>query len=112
MILPVKVGIALAAYKPPTEVFEEQLKSIQDQTYTNWVCVMTFDSSLEETLASPKIAVFKKDSRFIWLENPVRLGHKKNFERAIQETLRHSVDAIACSDQDDVWYLNKIENCV
>jgi glycosyltransferase involved in cell wall biosynthesis len=112
MMAQVKVGIALAAYKPAPEVFEEQLKSIQDQTYPHWVCIITFDSSLEETLSSPKISIFKKDPRFVWLENPIRLGHKKNFERAIQESLRHSVDAIACSDQDDVWYPNKISECV
>lgn len=106
------VGIALAAFDPAPEIFAEQLKSIQDQTYKDWVCVITFDSPLEPVINHPSIKPFTQDTRFHFLENPERLGHKKNFERAIQECLKLGVDAIGCSDQDDLWYPHKIETSV
>jgi len=107
-----RIGIALAAYQPQVEIFAEQLASIQDQTWTAWVCVLSFDSPLEALRADPRLAPFFIDKRFLWIENAERLGHKKNFERAIQKALEQGVDAIACSDQDDVWYPKKLARSV
>lgn len=106
------VGIALAAYRPEPLTFAEQLRSIQKQTFRDWICVMTFDSPLAELASAPGLAPFREDPRFRWVENPQRLGHKKNFERAIQLALAEGVDAIGCSDQDDVWYPAKIARSV
>ncbi len=108
----VKVGIALAAYQPDLEVFAQQLLSIQKQSHTDWICVIALDSPLDPVLSSRLITPFQADARFHWVENKIRLGHKKNFEKAIQESLRHSVSVIACSDQDDVWYENKLSECL
>jgi hypothetical protein len=44
------VAIALAAYKPKPRFFSQQLQSLVDQTHQNWVCVITFDSSMREAL--------------------------------------------------------------
>ncbi len=107
-----KVGIAMAVFRPNPFTFEIQLKSIQDQIFTNWVCVITSDSSLEEIFAHPRISPFKKDPRFKWFENPLRLGHKRNFERAAQLVLQENVDAVAFSDQDDLWYSNKLTTSI
>lgn len=106
------IGIALAAYQPDLEPFAQQLSSIQSQSYPHWVCVIRFDSPLDETLSQPQIRPFLADSRFVWRENSTRLGHKKNFERAIQDCVELLVDWIACSDQDDIWYPNKLELCL
>ena len=107
-----KVGIALAAYQPPADFFFEQLHSIQQQTFENWVCVVCSDSDLQEFLSSDRFSRFTDDRRFIWRVNEERLGHKKNFESAIQATLDLGVDAIACCDQDDVWYSQKLARLV
>lgn len=104
-----KVGIALAAYQPKIDFFVEQLRSIQAQTFEEWVCVITFDSPLAEVLVDSRIRSLKEDHRFVFLENRERLGPKKNFERAIQLALNYGVDAIACSDQDDIWYPEKLK---
>lgn len=107
-----KVGIAMAVYSPPVQVFFEQLESIQKQTFKNWVCILTLDSPLSDLKKELILAPFFEDSRFIWSENKDRLGHKKNFEKAMVLALNYNVDAIACSDQDDVWYPEKLEVCI
>ena len=104
------IGIALAAYKPEPSFFKAQLQSIQDQTFRLWKCFITCDSSLPEIFASGDYASFVADSRFIWSENPVRLGHKKNFEYAMS-LAANACDAVAPSDQDDIWYAEKLETC-
>jgi hypothetical protein len=106
-----KIGIALAAYEPDPIFFVEQLQSIQNQTFTNWICVITFDSPMKKVMDRAELEPFKKDPRFSFFENPVRLGHKKNFERSLNELLKFDLDAIACSDQDDIWYSEKLETC-
>lgn len=108
----VKVGIALAAYEPNLEYFAQQLKSIQNQTHSDWVCIITFDSPIQKVLSSTQILPFQLDSRFVWSENKIRLGHKKNFQGAIQQALKLQVEVIACSDQDDIWYPEKLSECL
>jgi glycosyltransferase involved in cell wall biosynthesis len=104
----IKVGIALAAYRPRNKYFVKQLESIENQTHQNWICVITCDSPLEAVFQAPAIQRFRNHPRFLWFENENRLGCKKNFERAIQLCLKENVQAVACSDQDDVWYPEKI----
>lgn len=104
-----KIGIALAAYKPNNDFFLEQLKSIQNQTYKNWVCIVSFDSDPSEFVSNDKFKLIWKDLRFVIKTNPSQLGAKLNFQNAIQEALKHSVDAFACSDQDDIWFADKLE---
>jgi hypothetical protein len=103
-----RIGIALAAYQPHENYFFQQLESIQAQSHVNWVCHIQFDSKIEP-FRSPRFARFFEDPRFKWVENPKGLGHLKNFEGAIQAVLGEKVDAIACCDQDDVWYPKKLE---
>lgn len=107
-----KIGIALAAYQPQLSYFEEQLSSIQLQTWKNWICLISFDSPVSEILENLRFDRFIKDPRFIWHENKTRKGHKKNFESAIQSLLIYEVDAIACSDQDDIWYPDKLSESI
>lgn len=107
-----RVGIALAAYEPDNRYMAEQLRSIQHQTFPDWVCFITCDSPVETIVDDPAIRPFTSDGRFRWVNNPSRLGHLGNFERAIQLCAADGVDAIACSDQDDVWYPTKLERSV
>jgi hypothetical protein len=107
-----KIGIALASYLPHPDFFLKQLESIEAQTHSDWVCIITSDSPLEETFKHAPLNKFKNHSRFRWHENPQRLGSKKNFERAIQLCLKENVNAVACSDQDDVWYPEKLQRCL
>jgi len=106
------VGIALAAYQPNPAWLAEQLASIAAQTYTEWICMITFDSPLEEIRSSPDLIPFMHDERFTWIENPERLGLRSNFQKATQLLLERDVDLIAFSDQDDVWLPEKLTESV
>jgi glycosyltransferase involved in cell wall biosynthesis len=103
-----KIGIALAVYKPQSEFFEKQLQSLLDQTYQDWFCVITTDSPLSDIFKNEKINPFKNHLKFRWRENAEKLGVTKNFEKAIQLCLKENAEAIACADQDDIWYPSKI----
>lgn len=103
------IVIALAAYQPDAGYFREQLASIDAQTYSNWSCVITLDSPIDQLRSLPELAGCFRDERFVWIENPIRLGHKKNFERAIEIAASRGAWAIATCDQDDVWSESKLD---
>jgi hypothetical protein len=109
---PRTVGIALAAYQPNPVWLAEQLASIAAQTHTEWICMITLDSPVEEIRSSPALAPFMHDARFVWVENPKRLGLGSNFQKATQLLLERDVDLIAFSDQDDIWLPEKIAESV
>lgn len=102
------IGIALGAYEPPIEFFRAQLQSIAEQSDNHWFCVITLDSPLEPLRANPALAPFFSDPRFRWIENPKRLGVARNFARAFRLALESGAWAIAPSDQDDLWYPQKL----
>jgi hypothetical protein len=106
------VGIALAAYQPNPAWLAEQLASIAAQTHTEWICMITLDSPLEEIRSSPDLIPFMHDERFTWVENPERLGVRSNFQKATQLLLEKDVDLIAFSDQDDVWLPEKLTESI
>ena len=105
-----EIGIALAAYEPKEEYFLLQLNSIQDQDFHNWTCIITLDSDLPKFLESNRFAHIVSDPRFHFIKNELRLGHKKNFQAAAECAcnLYPSIKYLAFSDQDDIWYSNKI----
>lgn len=105
-----KVGIAVAVFEPNFDYFRAQLKSIAEQSYARFVCVLCFDSSMKPVQEDSRFRPYLEDPRFIWLENEVRLGHLKNFEKAIRTVVEvPDVDSIAFCDQDDIWFSDKLE---
>jgi hypothetical protein len=97
-----KVGVALATYEPDGAMLTAQLQSLIDQTHTRWVCHITCDS--------PVLPLFTEEPRILWHMNPSRLGHARNFERALQLCASDpDVGAIAFCDQDDIWMPQKLE---
>ncbi len=105
---PRSVGIALAAYQPNPIWFAEQLESLVAQTHTEWICIITMDSPLRDIEDHPRIRPLIADPRFTWIENGERLGARRNFEKAIALATAKNVDAIAFSDQDDIWLPEKL----
>lgn len=103
-----KIGIALAAYLPEPRSFEKQLQSLLGQTHTDWFCVVTSDSPLADLFKDAGLMKFKDHPQFRWHQNDGRLGVTRNFEKAIQLCLEENPDAIACCDQDDLWYTQKL----
>lgn len=109
-----KIGIVLAAFNPDPVLFLAQLLSIQNQTEQNWVCLVSFDSPMEELKEHPEFQRIQEDSRFRWIENPNSnnlKSAKKNFEFGATTLLQSDplIDALAFSDQDDLWYPDKLQ---
>ena len=100
-----KIDILMATYNGEKYV-SEQIKSILQQTYKNWTLIIRDDNSDDNTL---KILYKyqKKDKRIKIINDSMgNLGFVKNFE----ELLKYSdSDFIMFSDQDDIWYNNKVE---
>lgn len=109
---PSLVGIALAAYQPNPVWLAEQLASIATQTHKEWICMITLDSPLQEISSVSDLSPFLQDERFIWVENPERLGLRSNFQKATQLLIARGVDLIAFCDQDDVWLPEKLAESV
>ena len=103
-----KVGIVLAAYQPDQQLFEGQLESIRGQDHPDWFCIVTLDSPLLTLDEAPWIRRFYEDSRFFFYQNETRLGVRENFERGSRIALEHGAEAIAFSDQDDIWHPTKV----
>lgn len=82
-----------------------QLDSFVHQTQQPDELVITDDGSTDDTEAV--IAAFAATAPFLvrFIRNPHRLGFNGNFARAIALT---TGDIIFISDQDDIWYPNKI----
>ena len=109
---PSSVGIALAAYQPNPAWLAEQLASLVAQTHTDWHCVITMDSPLQDIQGAAALQPYLHDARFTWIENEERLGVRKNFEKAIGLAAQRGVDLIAFADQDDIWLPEKIAESI
>jgi len=85
-----------------------QLESLAAQTMLPLELVVTDDGSSDRTLEI--VEEFKKNSKFSVqiLRNEKRLGYEENFLKAA--TLC-SGEFVAYSDQDDVWFPNKLARC-
>ncbi len=100
-----KVSIAMATYNGARFV-RAQLDSFASQTRRPDELVVTDDGSSDETVAI--VEQFAQDAPFPVEvhRNPERLNYSRNFERAISLC---TGDIIFLSDQDDVWFAEKIE---
>lgn len=88
------------------EYIRQQLDSFKSQTMLPDELIVCDDGSTDETLSI--LTSFKTSAPFQVdvYENFENLGYAKNFEKAISLCSGH---LIFLSDQDDVWFDNKIE---
>lgn len=104
------VAILLCTYNGSAFI-SEQLESFAMQTHRNWVIYASDDGSSDETVKLLKEFQTKQgEDRLIILEGP-RQGFAKNFLSLIKNP---SIDAdyFAFSDQDDVWFPDKLERSI
>jgi glycosyltransferase involved in cell wall biosynthesis len=84
-----------------------QLESILNQTLLPDEIVLSDDASTDDTVAiAEAIAATHPGVRLRVLRNARPLGVTKNFEQAVLAT---EGELIVLSDQDDLWYPNRIE---
>ncbi len=98
------VSVIICTYNGEKYI-SEQIDSILKQTYPIYELIIQDDGSVDST---PEVCkTYAKFHPFIkFYENPQRLGFNENFKTA---TARATGDYVALSDQDDVWYPEKIE---
>lgn len=98
------ISVCIATYNGETYL-REQIDSILPQLGQGDEVIISDDGSKDATLAilqsygDPRIKIFKNSKR----------GYVHNFENAL---LQAKGDYIFLSDQDDVWYPNKVEVCL
>ncbi|HGA1277848.1 TPA: glycosyltransferase family 2 protein, partial [Streptococcus suis] len=101
-----KVNILMSTYNGQ-QFLAEQIRSIQEQTYTDWTLLIRDDGSSDRTREIIKDFV-EQDQRihFIDVETDENLGVIKSFHRLLK---CQKADYYFFSDQDDVWLPDKLE---
>ncbi|MGV3079516.1 glycosyltransferase family 2 protein [Streptococcus sp. 32226D021BW] len=101
-----KVNILMSTYNGQ-QFLAEQIRSIQDQTYTDWTLLVRDDGSSDKTRAVLQDFA-RQDSRIrlIDVEEQRNLGVIKSFHRLLRY---EKADYYFFSDQDDVWLPDKLE---
>lgn len=101
-----KISIAMTTYNGEKYV-KKQLLSLLNQTRKADEVIIRDDCSTDKT-AEIVTEFIKKNSLKNWdfSVNKCNLGYKSNFYEAISQT---TGDIIFLCDQDDIWYLNKLE---
>lgn len=103
-----KISIAMATYNG-AQYLQEQLQSFVDQTRHPDELIITDDCSTDQTESI--VREFAKRAPFPveFHRNEENLGYCGNFNAALIKT---TGDLVFLSDQDDVWFPEKIEHMV
>ncbi|MGN2433670.1 glycosyltransferase family 2 protein [Pseudomonas syringae] len=89
----------------------EQLESFAAQTFRNWVVYVSDDASTDETLGILSDYQARWGcGRLVVFKGPCR-GFAENFISLVQRS-EIEADYFAFSDQDDVWFRDKLERSV
>jgi glycosyltransferase involved in cell wall biosynthesis len=99
-----KISIAMATYNGG-KYLREQLESFLAQTRFPDELIITDDCSTDDTLEI--IQLFAETAPFVvrWEQNEKNLGYTGNFNHALMRT---TGDLVFLSDQDDVWFPEKL----
>ena len=100
-----KIDILMATYKGEKHIVE-QIESILNQTYSNFRLIICDDCSSDSTYTILK-EYESKDERIVVYKNEENLGYIKNFEKLLSLVQNKY---FMLSDQDDVWYITKVED--
>ena len=101
-----KVNILMSTYNGQ-QFLTEQIRSIQDQSYTDWTLFIRDDGSSDNTKEILK-DFERQDSRIHLIDSDKsdNLGVIKSFHKLVNHD---RADYYFFSDQDDVWLPNKLE---
>lgn len=93
------------------DFFRQQIQSLKGQAFTNWVCIISDESS--DLAKSKEIKdLLREDQRFHFVQNQKQgRGVVYNFENALTH-IPSDCDYVACCDQDDIWVPHKLEMLV
>lgn len=101
-----KVSIIIATYNR-AQYIVKTLKSIQEQTYKNWECIIIDDGSTDDTQILVRDFI-KADSRFLYQVRPLKVPKGANASRNYGYTLSSGA-YIKFFDSDDLMLANHLE---
>ena len=106
-----KVGILMATYNGENFV-ADQIESILEQTYKNWILIIHDDGSNDKTIDIVKEYKNKYHKNMILIDDGIRCGGaKENFNHLLRIAHdRYDFDYIMFSDQDDIWFPFKVKS--
>jgi glycosyltransferase involved in cell wall biosynthesis len=100
-----KISVALCTYNGEP-FLGQQLESIQQQSRLPDELVVCDDRSTDQTVAIVREFAATVSFPVAVVQNPETLGSARNFEKAIRLC---TGSLIALSDQDDIWYPNRLQ---
>lgn len=107
-----KVHILLATYNGE-RFLAEQLKSIACQTHDCWTLTVSDDGSTDNTLAIVQRFAIEVQQPVTIVQGPKKGSSTANFFHLIANAPIYSdSDLYAFCDQDDVWFVDKLERAV
>jgi glycosyltransferase involved in cell wall biosynthesis len=92
------------------EFLPEQLQSFRDQSHSNWELLVSDDGSTDQTIGLIE-AFAKLVPQRVTLRQGPRQGFWKNFLSMVQFSDIEG-DCFAYSDQDDIWFAEKLAKAV
>lgn len=104
----VDVSILLPVYKPNLSWLHEQLKSLSEQTFKGFRCIVSHDGPLD-TFETNQMCAALPDSRFQLVFSSEHLGTYKHVEYLISTFGLETIFFALC-DQDDFWLPRKLES--
>lgn len=102
-----KVAILLCTYNG-ADFLAQQLDSIMQQTHEDWVIYASDDGSIDATLSILQRYQEKLGVERLVVQQGPRQGFAQNFMSLVKNTMINA-DYYAFSDQDDVWFEDKLE---
>jgi glycosyltransferase involved in cell wall biosynthesis len=106
-----KIAILLCSYNGERFILE-QLKSIQEQSYTDWSLYVSDDGSTDNTLGLIESWVIENSfqDRVHFFVGP-KLGFANNF-LSLAANRKIEADLFFWADQDDIWHFDKLERTI
>jgi glycosyltransferase involved in cell wall biosynthesis len=101
-----RVVVCLTTYNPDPQLFRRQVRSLRQQTVTDWVCLVQDDCSRPHVFEEIR-QICAEDPRFSLTRNPRNFGFYRNFEACLKR-VPEGTEFVALCDQDDEWYPNKL----
>lgn len=102
-----KITIVIALYNPKLNWLEEELISIQKQTYQNFKVIAWNDNPKDTINYVPIFERCLEKIPFQIFRGDINLGSNKVFEKLTQKV---DTPYIAYCDQDDIWHPKKLES--
>ena len=105
-----KIAIVLGFYEG-YEFINRQLQSIFDQTHQNFIIFISDDNS-KDNFSIEKLNINERNKKKIRVGfRNKNIGYAKNFLSALV-SINDYFDYYAFSDQDDIWYPQKLEKAI